>query len=106
MIGDNDLPETWCGSYGTLNTRRALAEINARLQALEAQHVAPYGPQSAVMITRLPSGRYDRSHVTVHHNAPMGADAALAWLRNGRKLAFVQPTAAGAVLDALEADEQ
>ena len=103
---DTNLPDNWQGSYGTLNTRRALAEIHARLQALEAERHAQDAPNSAVMIMRLPSGRYDRSHVTMYHNAPMDADAALARLRGGRKLAFVKPTAAGAVLDALEADEQ
>ncbi len=35
MIGDGELPPGWQGSYGTLNVRRALAEIHARLQALE-----------------------------------------------------------------------
>ncbi len=41
MIGDNELPAGWQGSYGTLNTRRALADIHARLLRLEA----PVGSQ-------------------------------------------------------------
>lgn len=39
MIDDPKLPPGWQGSYGTLNTRQALAEIHARLLQLEAKPV-------------------------------------------------------------------
>lgn len=35
MIGDSELPPGWQGSYGTINTRQALADIDARLRLLE-----------------------------------------------------------------------
>lgn len=103
MIGDDELPNGWIGSYGTLNTRQALAEIHARLQALETERTARYGQNSAVMIIRRPSGRFYSSHITVYSTAPLDKDAALDCLRSGRKLVFVKPMVAGAVLDALEA---
>ena len=103
---DTNLPEAWQGSYGTLNTRRALAEINARLCALEGNQAqtTPQSlrshPNSAVMIERTDDGGWVGKHVLVHYTTPLARDAALAWLR-GHSIAFVAPTAAGAVLDAL-----
>jgi hypothetical protein len=105
---DSQLPASWQGSYGTLNTRQALAEIHARLLQLEAptaMGIEDRAPRGVVMLYRH-DGRINAVHVTVSHQKVATADEAIAAMRKGKNWIFVQPTAASAVIDALEADVQ
>jgi hypothetical protein len=111
MTGEPALPAAWLLPHGTLNTRRALADIYARLLRLEAVQAAPTaigldaeqsgGPHSAVMLWRH-GGRIQSQHVSVMHQRVVGLEEALATMRAGGNWLFVSPTVAGQVLDALE----
>ncbi len=114
MIGDNELPASWQGSYGTLNTRQALAEIHARLLRLETPEAEPLvigvdeqentTPRSAVLFHRCADGHFECKHVTVIRQRVFGYFVALAALQGGRNWVFVRPDVASALLDFLEAD--
>jgi hypothetical protein len=104
MIGDSQLPASWQGSYGTLNTRQALAEIHARLLQLEASDIQPKR-EAAIMVSRR-DGQIETEHVLVRYQKIHDLPESLEVMRKGRdrELIFVSPTIIGALLDALEAD--
>ena len=105
MIGDEELPAGWCGSYGTLNVRQALLDIHARLYALERCDASlPEQPRSAVMISRQADGHFEGKHVTVFYTEPLSFNEAYGWLGLGRHVTFVRPQDAGLLLDVLEAE--
>ena len=104
-MNDPQLPPGWQGSYGTLNTRQALAEINRRLCALDAPGTALHEqPRSAVMIRRAADGRFEGKHVTVFYTEPLDFAEAQRALAGGNSLVFVRPQDAGLLLDTLEAE--